>query len=113
MAYYKLNAYDADVFIPQFLGLNQYGADTNSNPCYAVDARNAFTREGVIMPMEKCKLLPASLMTPIKTLARFHRRWHTDDDEKRDILVAASDGQLYWSYADCSEWNLLPMPAGM
>lgn len=111
MAYYRLNAYDADVRIPEFLGLNQYGAEDSQNPCYAVEANNAYTHHGNLMPMAKCIPLPEGLNTPIQTLATLYRRWPTDGGSQ-NVLIAACDGQLYMSYTDGElSWRKLKLPS--
>ena len=40
MAYFKLNAYDADVWISSFGGLQQYGPGMDLDPRYAVEEKN-------------------------------------------------------------------------
>ena len=50
-----------------------------------------------------------TLPKPIETLAFLHRRWYSADNE-HDILIAACDGQLYWSVPDVQVWNRLPLP---
>lgn len=107
--YVSLNAYDADVRIPQFLGLNQVEGDYSANPCYAVEAVNAYTKGGVLMPMERCKMLDGALPGKVETLARLHRRWYSGENE-HDLLIAASGGQLYWSWPDGEEWHQIPLP---
>lgn len=110
-SYVTLNAYDGALRIPEFKGLNQYGDGIGTDPRYAVDAMNAITTEGVLRPMAKCNLLPATLPKPIQTLAVLHRRWYSADNE-HDILIAASDGQLYWGLPSGQEWFRLPLPEG-
>ena len=110
-SYVTLNAYDGTLRIPEFKGLNQYGDGIGTDPRYAVDVMNAITTEGVLRPMAKCNLLPATLPKPIMTLAVLHRRWYSADNE-HDILIAASDGQLYWGLPSGQEWFRLPLPEG-
>lgn len=110
-SYVSLNAYDGTLRIPEFKGLNQYGDSIGTDPRYAVDAINATTTEGVLRPVAPCKPLLMELPKPIQTLAMLHRRWYSADDE-HDILIAASDGQLYWAIPSAEKWLRLPLPDG-
>lgn len=51
MAQYSLNAYDADVFIPEFRGLMQYGDPTGGDLRYSPDCLNIETVGGVLQPV--------------------------------------------------------------
>lgn len=95
--------------MPEFKGLNQYGDGIGLDPRYAMESVNAQTRDGVLRPMAACELLPATLPKHIETLAILHRRWYATDNE-HDILVAASDGQLYWALPSADRWTRLPLP---
>ena len=97
------------VNMPAFRGLNQYGAGMGADVRYAVEAVNALTAEGVLSPMAACEQLAAALPAPIETLARLHRRWHAGP---KDILIAASGGQLYWMEPGGSAWTRMNMPFG-
>lgn len=105
-----INAYDADVRIPQFLGLKQYGDLVNGNPVYADHCENMNTKGGTLMPMAKPVLLPEGeihIAQPIETLMCVTRRQYRDQ-----ILVAAAGGRLY-VYRD-DEWtDAVPMPEGI
>lgn len=50
MAQYRLNAYDADVFIPEFKGLMQYGDHIDGDLRYSPDCMNIATPGGVLQP---------------------------------------------------------------
>ena len=52
--YTSLGAYSGTLMIPEFKGLNQYGDSIGGNPCYAVEAKNALTKEGMLMPIAPC-----------------------------------------------------------
>ena len=107
--YTSLGAYSGTLMIPEFKGLNQYGDSIGGNPCYATEAKNALTKEGMLMPIAPCVPMSGTLPKPIETLAFLHRRWYSADNE-HDILIAACDGQLYWSVPDVQVWNRLPLP---
>lgn len=53
MAQYRLNAYDADVFIPEFKGLLQYGDPYNNDLRFSPDCLNVETPGGVLQPAPK------------------------------------------------------------
>ena len=53
MAQYRLNAYDADVFIPEFRGLLQYGDPYNNDLRFSPDCLNVETPGGVLQPAPK------------------------------------------------------------
>ena len=97
------------IHIPSFRGLDQYGDGANVDPRCAADCVNALTRQGVLQPMTQCRLLSGTLPGPIETLARLHRRWHTQD---HDVLIAASGGQLYWMLPGGRYWKRMGMPWG-
>lgn len=97
--------------VPEFKGLNQYGDGIGVDPRFATEAVNALTTEGSLRPMGEHIMLPMSLPSPIETLARLYRRWHAVDTE-REVLIAASDGQLYWAFPDSIEWTLIGLPEG-
>lgn len=99
-----INAYDADVRVPQFLGLKQYGDLMNGNPVYADHAENMNTKGGALMPMAAPVLLEGELTQPIETLMCVTRRQYRDQ-----ILVAAAGGQLY-VYQDDKWSDPLPLP---
>lgn len=107
----SLNAYDADVRIPSFLGLMQYGDGINQDPRYATDCRNINTDGGTLKPFGACIALAGELSSPIETLARLYRRWHAVDSE-REVLVAASGGQLYHRLPIEDSWTLIALPTG-
>lgn len=102
----------ATLHIPAFTGLAQYGDGIGLDPGCAVEEENALTRRGVLSPMARCTLLEASLPAPIETLARLHRRWHTQAGEN-DVLVAASGGRLYWMLPEDEAWQPIAPPKGV
>ena len=50
MAQVRMNAYDADVFIPRFRGLITNGNDPDGDLQYAVEAQNVDTTDGFLQP---------------------------------------------------------------
>lgn len=110
-SYLSLGNYSGTLRIPEFKGLNQYGDGIGLDPRYAMEASNVLTTEGVLRPMSEHTQLSATLPTPIETLARLYRRWHANKDEK-EVLIAASEGQLYWMLPGGSEWTQIGLPDG-
>ena len=110
--YSTINAYDADARIPEFRGLMQYGDGINHDPRYAVQAYNMETPAGVLQPAASCLLLEATLTNPIETLARLYRRWY-DGEGSKDLLIAASGGNLYYMNPNGTAWTAIPMPDGV
>lgn len=108
----SLGSYSGTVRIPEFKGLNQYGDGIGLDPRFAVEAKNVLTTEGYLRPMSVNEKLPLATDSPIETLALLHRRWHTADSMK-DVLIAASDGQLYWSLPSGSAWTKIALPEGI
>lgn len=111
MGLISLGAYSGTMRIPDFKGLNQYGDGIGVDPRFAMELTGADTREGILRPMAECELLYPSLASPIETLVLLHRRWHVVDIE-RDVLIAASDGKLYWCLPDGNSWAEIAMPEG-
>lgn len=104
-----INAYDADVRIPQFLGLKQYGDLMNGNPVYADHAANMNTKGGTLMPMAKPEALQGSLDYAIETLMMVNNRW----GDTSVLLVAASAGFIYVRGEDENAWRQVDMPEGI
>ena len=110
MAYYKLNAYDADVWIPSFAGMNQ-AEEIASDLRFASVAENVETLRGVLQPMAEPDILSYDTFEDkkIETLAQFHRRWYTGTGSK-DWMVVAADGNIYVKQEDNDTWIKLPYP---
>ena len=111
-SYTSLGAYSGTLRVPEFKGLYQYGDGIGADPRYAVEAKNALTTGGYLRPMAVHERLPLNTESPIETLALLHRRWHTASTMK-DVLIAASDGQLYWSMPNGDTWTKIPIPEGI
>ena len=112
MAYYAHHAYDADVWISAFAGLQQYGPGFDGDVRYAVDEANLETPAGVLQPMAAPELLPFSFDEKIETLAHLYRRWYSGADDK-EVLFAATGGKIYYLTSSSEDWTQLPFPAGI
>lgn len=97
--------------ISTFLGLHQDGDGVGGDLRYAREAINVTTAGGMLAAAARPSCLLSSLDAPIGTLARLHRRWHAENDE-RDVLVAASGGRLYWMLPEGGVWAQIDVPEG-
>lgn len=112
MAYFTLNTYDANVWIPVFKGLKQ-DDEIASDTRYAYDAENVETIRGVLQPMAAPSVLSYEFSAKIETLAKFHRRWYSGTGSK-DWIVVAADGKLYYKQAsDTGSFTQLPYPSSV
>lgn len=91
--------YQTDVAIPSFGGINQSTDGYNMSMRYAVSACNADVTGGGLAPMRAGIALQQTLLSPIGTLARLHRRYHATDGEK-DVLVAIAGGRVWTKLLD-------------
>ena len=103
MSYFSLHAYDADVWIRQFLGLRQQDESLNTDPQYATDVLNVETPNGVLQPHAGYKELSGSFTGRVETLARFYRRWY-DGAGSNNWMVCATGGKLYYRQEGGSSW---------
>ncbi len=109
MSLVTLNAHDADLRIPGFGGLLQFGDGINADPRTACDAVNVDTTGGVLQPAGAHEqLVPEIAAGPMETLAFLHRRWYPGGD--RDLLIAAAAGQLYCKTLAGEAWAMLELP---
>jgi hypothetical protein len=113
MAYFSLNAYDADIHLSQFAGLMQYGDGMNGDIRYAVEEENVETPAGVLQPQAAPVVLPFGFEgSKIETLANMYRRWYTGNDD-REVLFAATAGKLYYKTSSMDDWTQLEFPTGV
>jgi hypothetical protein len=97
MAYFALHAYDADVWIREFRGLNQADVSMNPDTRFAAEAENVETVHGVLQPQAAFDIHPGPLGNDsqrVETLAVFHRRWYTGQGS-HNWYVCASGGKIY------------------
>lgn len=112
MAYYTMHAYDADVWLPSFTGLQQ-ATEIASDLRYAMEAENVETPRGILQPMAAPEVLDYSFTAKIETMARFHRRWYTGTGSK-DWMVVASGGKLFYKQdGTTGSWTELGYPTGV
>ena len=103
MAYFSLHAYDADVWIQQFLGLRQIDETLNADPQYATEVRNVETPNGVLQPHAGPTALSGQFTDKVETIARFYRRWY-DGAGSKSWMICASGGKLYYRQDGGSSW---------
>ena len=113
MANFSLHAYDADVWVQEFKGLNQAAISMNQDIRYAVTATNVETPNGVLQPQAAPETLPGAFDSRVETLACFHRRWYQGTGSK-DWYVCCVDGKFYQKQAGTSQpWDEIAMPSGV
>ena len=113
MAQYRLNAYDADVWVDEFRGLSQ--ADINLRPDmrFASDEKNVETPDGVLQPQAAIPTLDGEFESRVETLASFHRRWYTGTGS-HDWYVCCVAGKFYQRQADDRiSWQEIELPEGV
>jgi len=112
MAYFSLHAYDADVWVREFRGLNQADIEMNPDPRFAAEAENVETIHGVLQPQAANVVLdgPGDEDHRIETLAVFHRRWYNGPGSA-SWYVCAAGGKLYQKQVGSEEsWAEIDMP---
>ena len=114
MAYFSLHAYDADVWVPQFLGLNQSDDGMNQDIRYAAEQENVETVGGALQPRAAFSYLEGGFEGKrIETLAMIHRRWYAGNGSK-NWFVAAVNGKLYFKQmGEATPWMQIEMPSGI
>lgn len=115
MAYFSLHAYDADVWIPQFKGLNQADIGLNPDVRFAAEEKNVETPLGVLQPQAAFAIMPGpnSESHRVETLASFYRRWYDGQGENR-WYVCAAGGKLYQKQAHGADtWQQIDFPSGI
>ena len=117
MAQFTLHAYDADVWVEEFRGLNQAEENLNGDIRYASEAVNVETPKGVLQPHAGFEFLggePAAFdNVRIETIARFYRRWYDGDGDK-EWLVCCAGGKFYYKQAHSHyPWFEIKLPTGV
>lgn len=113
MAYFSLHAYDADVWIPEFKGLNQADIELNPDIRFASEAENVETPNGVLQPQAAFTELSGEFEDRVETLAYFYRRWYEGSGSKT-WYVSCSGGKLYYKQAEApAEWMEIELPTGI
>jgi len=112
-SYFSLHAYDADVWVREFKGLNQADESLNSDPRYATETLNVETPGGVLQPNAGYEILDGEFTGRVETLASFHRRWYTGPGSK-NFLVCGTGGKLYCRQQDDETgWIQIAFPTGV
>ena len=113
MAYFSLHAYDADVWLPQFRGLNQADVGLNPDVRFAAEEYNLETPHGVLQPQAAIEMMSGSFPSKVETLAVFHRRWY-EGPGSHNWYIAASGGKLYQKQEGTPDsWVQIDMPTGI
>lgn len=115
MAYFSLHAYDADVWVREFRGLNQADVMMNPDPRFATEEENLETIHGVLQPQSANDIMtgPDNGSAKVETLAVMHRRWYTGAGD-RNWYICSAGGILYQKQkGDGGGWVPIPMPEGV
>lgn len=113
MAYFSLHAYDADVWVREFRGLNQSDESLNSDPMYASEVENMETPNGVLQPQAAPVEYDGSFEDRVETLASFTRRWYKGSGSNEWYVLCAG-GKLYQKQAGTGAgWDSITLPAGI
>lgn len=115
MAYFSLHAYDADVWVREFRGLNQADVMMNPDPRFATEEENLETLHGVLQPQAANEIIagPAGGTVKVETLAVMHRRWYTGAGD-RNWYICSAGGVLYQKQkGDDGGWVPIPLPEGI
>lgn len=115
MANFSLHAYDADVWIREFKGINQGEEGLNPDLDYAAEAVNMETPGGVLQPHAGYRVTDSRGVfaeNRVETLAHFHRRWSNAD--VKEWMVCAAGGQLYAAAVEENPvWFRITLPEGV
>lgn len=113
MAYFSLHAYDADVWVREFRGLNQSDESLNSDPMYAAVAENVETPNGVLQPQAAPVIYDGEFTARVETLASFTRRWYAGAGSNVWYVLCAG-GKLYQKQSGSeSGWDSITLPSGI
>lgn len=109
MAQYSMNAYDADVYIPEFKGLMQYGDQMNGDLRFSPDCMNVETPAGVLQPAGYFKGTLSGFVEPFPTgytatLMRFY------DGTAMQYVLAANGKLLIGDFSEGTIWTAVPYP---
>lgn len=114
MAYFSLHAYDADVWVQEFRGINQADIGMNPDIRYAAEAENVETPRGVLQPQAATVLMEGAFENNrVETLAVFHRRWYTGPGSKNWYICAAGGRLFYKQEGARDRWVPIDMPSGI
>ena len=115
MAYFSLHAYDADVWLREFRGLNQADIEMNPDIRFAAEAENVETLHGVLQPQAATEVFPGPLgddSPRVETLAKFHRRWYSGSGS-HNWYVCCAGGKFYNRQEGVDSWAEIGMPDGV
>lgn|GEM_PF-1990551 len=113
MAQFSLHAYDADVWLNEFKGLNQANVNMNADIRYAAEEYNVETKDGVLQPQAAMSMLQGNFESRVETLAAFHRRWYQGAGSK-NWYVCAAGGKLYQKQeGEHGQWAEIDLPEGV
>ena len=113
MAYFSMHAYDADVWIRAFRGLNQVDETLNADPSYATEVLNVETPNGVLQPHAGFTIMSGEFEDRVETISQFTRRWYSGVGSK-EWLICSAGGKIYYrQVGDDSGWHPVTLPTGV
>lgn len=125
MAQYSMHAYDADIFIPEFKGLRQYGDPVDGDLRYSPDCMNAETIGGVLQPAAElefvrlkygnstrffgastttaggsrlCTMMSAKVKSLVSIYQQYEINYTIDDGSEYTVYDSISPQAEYWLY---------------
>lgn len=113
MAYFSLHAYDADVWIPEFRGLDQSDVGLNPDVRYAAEEKNMETPNGVLQPRAGIRRIEGRLSAAITMLTMFHRRWYKGSGTKNWFVCFSGGSFWYRQGEEDDNWTAIPVPTGV
>ena len=120
MAYFSLHAYDTDVWLREFRGLNQSDEMMNPDIRFAAEAENVETIHGILQPQAAYDVMTGPTNDPedcprVETIAYIARRWY-EGAGSNVWYVCAAGGNLYQKQAgrpDEAGWARIALPTGV
>lgn len=97
------SAYETQIAISQFAGINQSMGDASLSPSFAYRAENVHTERGILSRASGYEAAMPPVGAMIGTLARFYRRNH-EPEEDREVFVAATLDGIYTWTAGAEAW---------
>lgn len=91
------SAYESQIAISQFEGVNQSGGDASVPLHFAFKAENMHTERGILERAGGYEAFMPPVGASIGTLARFYRRNHEPEEDREVYVAATMDGVYTWT----------------
>lgn len=116
MAQISINAYDADVFIPEFKGLMQYGDQMGGDLRFSPNCMNVETPGGVLQPSGVFSFMDVGFEEAVSGEATLMRFYNTLPSSWKGVYyILACNGKLFSGEFDSTPniWTPLSFPSGI